>query len=258
MKTHLCVWSFSAAMFVAVAIVAVSSTNAATVWDLADDWDVSTSSAIGMGPDGVWSYVADNAGTEIVMDASIELAGAGGDGAAPNNTWHYTGGDGMWKNPWVAMTEQVPANRDLLVGEINTQPYASGPMNTIIRWTAPRDALVDISGFIWGAQLDQPSRAATVEVAHTNSAGTLLSTLVASQSYGMDGRDYGISLDASSISVSAGDRIDLVNGLGSVDSALSGLDFHIAEVAEPSTLILLGFGAIGLLVYGFRRRKRTA
>lgn len=251
----------------AVAIVAVSSTGAHAAlgtWDLATDWvtpgTTGSGTSTGIGPNGAWAFGLDDAGTERLYDAATDYVWSGGDGSAPDNTWYYSGyGSPSNPTPWVAMTEiNNPNGLDLLNGEPNIQ-HDNGTtlLPVILRWTAPSAMLVDVSGWLWGAQPGQTTRMTQFDVTHRDSGGTLISTLVATKTYSAaDGRALGLannSFDVLGVNVSAGDRIDLVNLRSSGEGAISGVQFTINEIPEPATLSVLVLGTLASLV---SRRRR--
>ena len=281
----------SGIMLISAAMVAFSSTSAHAlgVWDLATDFSLTGSptagEADGIGPDGAWSFHVEGGGSEVLFDATGESKFAGGDTVEPNNLWtaSITGAD--QNNLWVAKAEVAGTagpmtGFDLLAGEINIAPSTTTnpDSNVILRWTAPSNMTVAVDGIVWGAHTGQ-TRPTSFDITHTDSSGTPMDggvgNIVANTPYvGNDSRvlahPFGGFSDptnhptilasnssAIELSVSAGDRIDLKNYAQGGDGTISGVELTVSEVPEPTTCILAGLAALGLLGCWRRRNRNT-
>jgi hypothetical protein len=118
--------------------------------------------------------------------------------------------------------------------------------------------------------LDNNGSVSTIDVAgsHTISAPVVLNndaiisgTGTLNLSGGITGShdlEVDINLTATSILV---DTLTIGSGATVTIQAIPGgplaMDDNLSSVPEPSTLVLLGIGAIGLLAYGWRKRRAT-
>ena len=279
----------SGIMLISAAMVAFSSTSAHAlgVWDLATDFSLTGSptagEADGIGPDGAWSFHVEGGGSEVLFDATGESKFAGGDTVEPNHLWtaNITGAD--QNNLWVAKAEvsgsEGPATGfDLLAGEINMAPSTTTNPNSnvILRWTAPSNMTVAVDGIVWGAHKGQNGRHTSFDITHTDSSGTPINggvgNIVATTGYTggafrAAGHPFGGFSDSNhpsagvtsaiELSVSAGDRIDLKNYAQGGDGTISGVELTVSEVPEPTTCILAGLAALGLLGCWRRRNRNT-
>lgn len=233
-------------------IAALCSGNAqAMTWDLATDFqrynengDGTPFEAQGLGPDGVWSYHAVVGGEARVFDMGQTTVFSGDDGMPPDNQWSISG---LPSDPWIAIVEpgaENPSGNDLEEGEINIQSGALGDQNILIRWTAPADMVVNMTGEYWGAHRGQAARGGDFQVDHTDGFGVILANLVAPTAYtgaefneslfpgdvGYVHKEFGHTFSASNISVAAGETIELLSiADGACCGSIDGVEFTIDD-----------------------------
>ena len=201
------------------------------------------------------------------INFSPAIAWKGGDTFAPTD-W------GVAAN-WISNT--VPAGAGTKVS-FGNQPAANNVVDLIsqgqtvgnITFFANTSTTIQSSGG-FALTLDNSGNVSTIDVAgsHTISApvvlnndATISGTGTLNLSGGINGsRDLEVDIDLTATNIQV-DTLTIGSGATVTIQAIPGgpmaLSDNLKSVPEPCTFILLGIGALGLLSYTWRRRKRTA
>jgi hypothetical protein len=236
---------FSSVLFllaiVSIAPLAVSS----TIYDLRSDWsDISN-------PNGVWTYRAGS--VTIPSLAGGFLPGEFG----PNQAaWAYTpdGGFAVWLKTNGTPNAYGQFPYDLMPGDVvvdTAYPGMGGVANVI--WTSPLAGTLDYSGNIWLA-FDRDNRATDWSLFLN---GTLLNSGTVA-----DGDIYNranpMTFSGNGLAINPGDIVMLqaaMNPQSMIEFTGVNLTIVANPVPEPGSFILLSLGLVGLIGYGWRKRK---
>jgi hypothetical protein len=216
---------FCAMSLVVVLNVGVAQVQAdTTTWDAAAGWhtDHNTSS-------DTWQYYRGDAGQTANNTLNTNFVNFGGGQYA----WANPGGDNYVCNMPSApsLLDMAPTSQDIAIG-----------------WQSPITGVVDLS-----YSLAAPANANASGMHYWVLQGTTplaQGDIFASQATG--------TLTISHLSVAAGDKLYLREG--SKDAGVAGyydttFTMTVTSVPEPSAIILLAGGLIGLLAYAWRKRK---
>jgi len=211
---------------------------ATTRWDLSDDWNVAGSSATGIGPDGTWSYGILSNGGFSPYDRVVT-------GFRPNdpNTperenhgwgtqdpgWFVSGVTdpetgpivpGMMKDAngfnLTAVTQDgqfIGSSGDWGGGKValhTPSAEVDADRTSVIRWTAPRNMMVDVDGGMWRLTLpDETDRRHQYELRHGQTV--LASGTIDELGFGANDTNSANpeSFSVNSLSVSSGDVLEL-------------------------------------------------
>ncbi len=235
-------------IFVSLSVLAAfgciwpSLSTAGTVYDMAADWSDTN-------PNGVWSLGHDSAG------------GRTGSYAAVTTNPFYNNYFETLPTFWNPGANTAPAiyrgpaqcnacGFDTTAVTINDVIIAAGATAGVVSWTAPQDGTVDISWSYHNLQVGEMNF-------YINDSGVDLDSVLSVAGVGMtDSRDLNDNADLGGHSVSAGDVISLISDMaGDPSSDTSKFSFSIdfTPVPEPSSLVLLVFGAVACMLS--RRRS---
>ena len=145
-------------------------------------------------------------------------------------------------------------------GDVNAQPGpASSPDDVGAVWESPIDGFVAIEGSVRHLMADASWNGVAwrVELTSGMSSTTLSSGDIGGNSTETDTFADGVAtgVDLGRIAVALGDQISLVvDAKGAWQGDATALVFHVSQVPEPSSLVLLAFGVAAIVV--FRRRRR--
>jgi hypothetical protein len=208
--------------------LAANSASADLIWDVTSDFSIANGN-----PNGAWSYGWVN-GSSFQAYSSNATDG--------NGSIFWLGDVGSDRTPDIWKNYGAPIH-GVGTGQLSLHPGPGGQAS-VARWTAPAGigSPVQVQGQFYpgdsgvmqvGIFVDGIPQVTTPYWQSTNS-GTF---------------DF-------SLPVSAGSTIDFAV-YGGYDYGNTPLEATITAVPEPSTLVLLGVGAIGLFAYGWRRRQAT-
>jgi hypothetical protein len=209
---------------VVVAVSAAAMARAET-WDVAKDFSITNGN-----PNGAWSYGYSVGFSQFTADTTEGMVANGGvcPDWGPSNQY----GD-IWKNTTSTTSFGVaPGQVSLSAG------YAANAVD-VVRWTAPRDMTVEVTGQFYSGDWGVMQTAIFV-----NGIG---------QSPYWSASDHG-SFDFK-LSVTSGETIDfaIYNGYTAGNTPLGAT---ITAVPEPGTLVMLVAGIVGLAAYAWRKRKQ--
>lgn len=246
---------------VTIILVGFTFLQAATVWDLANDFSASGSTSTGIGPDAVWSYGTDgneNQGT------TNNLSGfsAFNDSTSSPGLWKYSGDTNV---PIVFRGTLGDAVDQFIGHESDNNPNPTNRHNIYV-WTAPRDMIVNISSSASTPDIDEHrSRTHNVQLRHfANNGTTLLSTLFSENVGGAFGNSSfatRFTFDQQSVSVQAGEtisywHINIGSGAAGVDGFVTA-ELNISEVVpEPMSLTLVAIASLLTLVFRQNNNKK--
>jgi hypothetical protein len=240
-------------VLVLAAVVALCATTAsATVWDAVADFSVTQPA------NGVWQYGYGVGSTDLRgwFDMPMGTDTDGGwtryQGGAPDYSPY------MWCNK-TDTAGTYPAQSLNLSSGTGGDDY-----HTYVRWTAPEDGLyqvdscykmmTDAAGNYWTGEMD----------VSTCVNGVVEFTAIVS---GQDWSAYywqwptfdpGPKTATGTYYLAAGSTVDFVGGIGFVNAASDFVNIagcKVTAVPEPGTLVLLGFGLVGLVTYAWRKQK---
>jgi hypothetical protein len=213
--------------------------GAGGIFDAAADFSATNN------PNGVWSYGwSSTLGGSFILDTDRQNV---------NGIDFWRGDIGQDGSPFIGhngtANPQTFGTGLYQPGQLGFHPGPGGQF-AVVRWVAPQAGLFNVAASFTGLDF---AAGTTTDVHVLQNNAILFSDLI--NGFG-DTKSF-----TSALSVSAGDRIDFVVGVGPDGSFVSdttGLGAVIASpsVPEPATLTLLGFGTVGLLGYGWRRRKQ--
>jgi hypothetical protein len=210
--------------------------QAGVIYDLAADFSSTNN------PNGAWSYIKYTAGVDPthfgLYDTVVTNHGANAEGLIH---WRMAGAaDPGCDGNMTGATIYAPG-----WGNIAWPPhsYAIGAFGGpgAARWTAPSDGTINWTAAFTGIQ--EAQSAANVYV--LKNADTVLFN------GGPAAWNVTVSSSGSDLAVSAGDTIDFVVDGNKTTRVAATIDL----VPEPSTLVLLVTGLIGLVCYAWRKRK---
>ncbi len=209
---------------------------------LSNTWDPTADFSDVNNPNGAWSYGWMN-GSQFQLYSSSGVEPGQTDTTSPAWWGPLTEPDNSGRlYPMLWENTQSPVD-GVQTGQLSLQPGPDGEAS-VVRWTAP----IGLSGVssIQGQFLPGDSGIMQVGVFENGNWASPLWT----------GTDSGV-FDLS-VPLTAGDTIDF-DVYGGFYEGNTPLEATImASVPEPSTFVLLGVGAIWLLGYALRRRKRAA
>jgi hypothetical protein len=156
-----------------------SDANTDTSWDLASNWSDTSNPA----RNGVWAYVYSNVGCRLPIKMTNW------------NTTDFYSGQPAWTydpamtTPAMFKSRGLARSLDLPTGRVGGYP------NFSVRWTAPRDAIVDLTGGVWLArQYGGKGNMITVIMKRGGVETTLFSATVKPRSQGFtSSRPYALS-----------------------------------------------------------------
>jgi hypothetical protein len=159
--------------------------------------------------------------------------------------------DGQAEPNWVNIVQNASGGTlDVQTVVIPTDLLVLDPESytAIVRWTAPESGRWEIAGLFQGIDVGQQSH--DVEILE-NYSTVLLAPATMSE--------YGQVVPFNQfVSLNEGSTVDFVVArTGDYRSLSTGLSVTISPVPEPSTIVLLAVGALGLLVYAWRKRHHN-
>lgn len=223
------------------ALAAMAGTAQAVVFDLADDFSLVSN------PNGAWSYNQGNSPlTALVADW----------GGVIGETFWTTTGTAVVPPAWTkAVTAQVGAH-DWAIGDaiVHTSNGSSvAPAN--VRWTAPADGEIDITGTVWDAQFNAGRDASWVlfvDGASKAARGSIFGLLRGDASATF-AANISLGESLTDIDVQAGDIVELAFFTSTSLGHFAGVELTIDFTEIPAPGVAAAFGAMGIA--GLRRRR---
>jgi len=216
----------------------VAQADSLTTWDAAADFSGNNN------PNGVWSYgwFPTSNSNDFNYDTIYTYINSGYSGSCWCGPFHSA--NDQWY-PFIAQNQINEVNPwGILPWHLWMHPGPDGEAS-VLRWTAPTAMVVSVVGdFTPGDQGIMP-----LAIYQDGNLNQPLWTGVDSGAYNFN------------VSVAQGDTLDFcvdVNTTYGFWCGSTGIDLAISETPEPGTLSLLGIGAVSLLAYAWRRRRRTA
>jgi hypothetical protein len=221
--------------------------SAGMVWDY-------TNSFLTKSPDGAYDQSAWSPWSAGWLDATGSLSKYGyyaGNIAGGLGLWQYASGDydihgHACKNLTDhEISESIGGKLNWSLGAGQTAVMTGYGRTTDIRWTAPAAGTYSVSGTFTNQKGDASPVGVTVSVL----AGT--STLFTTD---INIGDPAVYYTSDPITLAAGGTIDLRASAGQ-SIGWAGIQFQVAEVPEPGSIVLSLSGLLGLLAYAWRKRR---
>jgi hypothetical protein len=236
-------------LFLLLVFGAGSSACAGVIYSAAADFSVASN------PNGVWSY--GTTGTTLTGPLTLYATQKNGMGGVPDwNGWQGTQpmfGDNfplVGKN--FGATSEASADIVLLAGQLAEHPAPDGAY-AVVRFTAPTAGTFLLNAVFEGREFQGQERATNTDVHILLNGVALFNGAVIG---------FGPSSDqsfATTLSLSAGDRVDFSVGFGSDHNFLgdtTALDATLSAVPEPSGLVLMLSALGGAGLCSLWRKKR--
>lgn len=224
-----------------VSLAAMAGAAHAEVFDLADDFSLVSN------PNGPWSYNQGNAPlTVLVADW----------GGVIGETFWTTTSTAVVPPAWTkAVTAQVGAH-DWAIGDaiVHTSNGSSVPPANV-RWSAPADGEIDITGAVWDAQFNAGRDASWVLLVDgvTKAARGSIFGLFRGDASASLAANVSLGESLTDIDVQAGDVVELAFITTTAIGHFAGVDLTIDFTEIPAPGVVAAFGAMGIA--GLRRRR---
>lgn len=249
------------------ALAALTSTaQAETVYDASADFSLNSN------PIGVWSYAAWNMSANFYGNATASSASYGGLGL-PGWDWGASNWQPCIVSNRTGATVDLGGSGAILIPSNSIMLYPGNGTGTLLVFTAPTTGLYNVSASMTDIATGNTAR--DLSDGHNGPAGGVYrwdATTPFILGDGAQGQKdwmymslYGDTLtySANAVTLTAGDKIALLvwpDGMGNGDVWDLGNDavaasFVVTAVPEPTALIMLVNGLIGLLAYAWRKRK---
>jgi hypothetical protein len=223
--------------------------EAGVIYDAANDFSITNGN-----PNGAWSYgyFAPSTTTPLIPYTMTSTAFNGNPAWIAWNISGDTSVPAAFKN--TSGVAQQTGTVLLQAGQLAEHPGPNGEV-AIVRWTAPASGTIMLNTTFSAADVGPFQNGTTTDV-HVLDNGVSI----------FDGAVNGYASSTSlsmTRAVVAGETIDFATGFGSDrtyfndSSGLSATINLTAAVPEPSSFILLGVGAVGLIGSAWRRRQRS-
>jgi hypothetical protein len=213
-------------------------------YDATADLYADVALAVPQNPHGVWSYGYRGA-TNATDLTKLDFLDTGG-----WNAGFFYGGQNAVPAVWIndtGTTQHFDGYLPITTDLVYLHPGGVNAGVAVLRWTAPEAGIVDIS-----ALFSTSSTSATVGASLVKDGMAITSGSI------VGGTTNTFDASMSGLAVIAGTKLDFCiddggNGYG---NDMSSLDLTVTlSIPEPATLSLLALGAIGLVVYAWRKRR---
>lgn len=194
-----------------------------------------------------WQYMYNTAGQNSGY-ALLDRWGGNGDGPLGDG-WTLASSADYWKNELVM--QDTATNHELVLHPFQDAGKGIDYAATVA-WRSPITGTVNANFSVTDRNGGGGDGVEYSLYKNGAAAGTTLA-----HGYVDNGPDWTSGpVTANGISVAAGDTLYLqIGARGSYGYDLTGVSFSVTAVPEPTAMMLLGSGVIGLMAYAWRRRK---